>query len=116
MAKGKRTGKSIKSYYKNYANALKWNENAEETLKRHIKKQPNDNTAKQALKRLNSGAKKYTRDRKSDGHICKSAPSIALRLARSDDRLTIIDQLVNMGYKYRGRNKTTTRKGKRRVR
>ena len=117
MAKGKRTGKSIKAYYKNYIHGLKWEEHATITLKRHIKNQPNDNTAIQALKRLSAGNKKYTRDRKSDGHICKVAPPIALKTARGDNRLTIIQQMENIGFKYRGRrNHKTTRQSMARVR
>jgi len=110
--KGKRTGKAFKAYYKNYD----WDFNVAQRLERHIKNQPEDEVAKQALNRLKSGKKKYTRNRKSDGHICKVAPSIAITTSRGDDRPTIIDQMVNIGFKYRGRNKKTTRQGKSRVR
>ena len=116
MSKGKRNGKSIKSYYKIYK-AGKWEENAEVALTRHIKLQPNDEVAIQALKRLSSGKKKYTRDRKSDGHACKVAPSIALRTSRGDNRRTVIQQMENIGFKYRGRrNKKPTRQRVARVR
>lgn len=103
--KGKRTGKSIKTYYKLYD----YEKNLEKRLKRHINNQPTDKTAIQALRRLDSGKKKYVRDRLSNGHICKVAPSIAIRTARGDNRLTIIQQMENIGFKYRGRryNKTT---------
>ena len=115
--KGFRSGVSIKAYYKNYMNGLKWAENAENTLKRHIKKQPNDKTAAEALNRVERSKKKYCRNRKSEGHICKVAPSIAIRTPRGDDRPTIIEQMENIGFKYRGRrNKKTFRQGMARVR
>jgi hypothetical protein len=115
--KGFRSGVSIKSYYKNYANGMKWESNAERRLERHIKRQPDDVVAKQALKRLISRTKKYCRNRKSDGHICVDRPYISLVTARGDDRLTIIEQMENIGFKYRGRrNKRTTRPSMARVR
>ena len=116
MAKGKRMGKSIKTYYKNYSLG-KWEENATTKLEKHIAKQPDDTVAKEALKRLTAGKKKYTRNRKSEGHVCKDAPSIALKTSRGDDRLTIIQQMEHIGFKYRGRrNKKTFRQGMARVR
>jgi hypothetical protein len=101
--KGFRSGVSIKAYYKNYANGMKWDENTKQRLERHIKKYPNDDTAIQALKRLKAGKKKYSRNRKSDGHVCKVAPSLAITTSRGDSRLTVIDQMENIGFKYRGR-------------
>lgn len=114
--KGYRSGAAYKTYYKLYKMG-KWEENAEKTLKRHIKRQPNDVVAKEALNRLDRGKKRYTRDRMSDGHICRDAPSIALKTSRGDDRETVIQQMENIGFKYRGRrNKKTARQGARRVR
>lgn len=113
MAKGKRTGSAFKSYYKTYD----WHTNTTKRLASHIEKHPNDETAKQALNRLSSGGKTYSRNRKSDGHVCKVAPSIAIATSRGDDRLTIIDQMENIGFKYRGRRyKKTSRQGMARVR
>jgi len=114
--KGFRSGSAYKTYYKLYKLG-KWESNAEKALKRHIKAQPNDKAAIEALNRLDRNRKKYTRDRQSDGHICKVAPSIALRTSRGDDRLTVIQQMENIGFKYRGRrNKKTTRQSVARVR
>lgn len=115
--KGFRSGVSIKSYYKNYLNGMKWEENAEKRLERHVKRQPNDESAVQALKRISTRKKKYSRNRKSDGHICRVEPSIAIKTARGDDRLTIIEQMENIGFKYRGRrNQKTFRPSMARVR
>ena len=99
--KGFRSGACYKNYYKLYD----WGKNTEHMLKRHIKANPNDETAKQALNRLDAGKKKYTRNRKSDGHICKAHPDLVTGIALGDDRLTIIEQMVNIGFKYRGRHK-----------
>jgi len=114
--KGFRSGASYKTYYKLYSLG-KWESNAEKALKRHIKKQPEDKTAIQALNRLDRGKKKYCRDRLSDGHSCKVSPSIALATARGDDRETVIQQMEKIGFNYRGRrNKKTTRQSVARVR
>jgi len=111
--KGFRSGASYKGQYKLYD----YEKNLEKRLKRHIKNQPNDSAAIQALKRLDAGKKKYVRDRLSDGHICKVAPSIALKTNRGDDRLTVIQQMETIGFKYRGRrNYKTTRQSVGRVR
>ena len=45
--KGFRSGACYKNYYKLYD----WGKNTEHMLKRHIKANPNDETAKQALNR-----------------------------------------------------------------
>lgn len=111
--KGYRSGMAYKSYYKLYD----YEKNLEKRLKRHINHQPNDIVAIQALKRLDTGKKKYVRDRKSAGHICKVAPNIAIKTERGDSRLTIIQQMEIIGFKYRGRrNYKTTRQGMARVR
>ena len=114
--RGFRSGVSIKAYYKNYANGMKWEENAERRLERHIKRQPNDTAAIQALKRLNKRAKKYTRNRLSNGHICRNDPYVRLLTARGDDRLTLAQQLQKLGFKNRGRYKKTSRQSNKRVR
>ena len=111
--KGFRSGVSYKSYYKLYD----WDKNTERMLKRHIKANPNDETAKQALNRLDRMKKKYTRDRLSNGHICKAHPDLVTSIAAGDDRLSIVQQMENIGHKYRGRrNNKTTRQGMGRVR
>jgi len=114
--KGFRSGVSYKNYYKLYKMG-KWEENAEKTLKKHISINPNDEAAKQALNRLDRGKKKYTRNRLSNGHICKAHPDLVTGIATGDNRLTIIEQMENMGFKYRGRrNYKTTRQSMARVR
>jgi len=114
--RGFRSGTSIKNYYKVYKLG-KWEENAAKALKRHIKNQPNDTAAINALSRLDAGKKHYVRNRKSNGNICKVLANIAIKTSRGDNNKTIIQQMEDIGFKYRGRhNKRTTRQSMGRVR
>jgi hypothetical protein len=67
VAKKQRAGNSYKSQYASYKASSKQAVNKKRKLKAHLKKHPEDNCAKSALSKPIS----YTRNRKSNGHICK---------------------------------------------
>lgn len=114
--KGYRSGASYKAQYKIYAMGS-WKKNATRKLEKHIRNFPNDDTAKEALKRLNAGKKVYSRNRKSDGHICKTTKYVILPYENKTTCPTFRQQMEKLGFKSRGRtHKKSTRQSVGRVR
>lgn len=98
MAKKARVGNSFKQQYSNYKVKSSWNKNAIKNLERHIKKYPEDEVAKEALKNRNENKTPYSRNRKSYGHICKVQKYIKFNLVKGLVPLSAEEQMLALGF------------------
>ena len=94
MKKGIRSGNAHKEGYKTYANSNIWLKNKIKRLERRVLKNEGDIGAAEALARVNKGDWNYSRNRKSNGHICKNDPGkfIQPKLPK-----LVVDQFYELG-------------------
>ena len=94
MKTGIRAGNAHKTGYKTYANSNVWLKNKIKRLERRVLKNENDTGAVDALKRVEDGNWKYSRNRKSRGHICKNDQG---KFIQPKLPTLVVDQFYNLG-------------------
>jgi len=95
MAKKSRAGKSYKEQYSAYKVTDRWRTNMLKTLEKHVKNNPNDIVAHNALSMAPS--REYSRNRRSMGHVCKAYSYVLIPGKIPEKRKTIYQQFVDLG-------------------
>lgn len=97
MASKARSGNSYKTQYKAYIGNNSWFKNKKKRLEKRIRKNPLDIGAVNALKLLEAGTFKYSRNRKSAGKICK-VDQFDVSMYKDKEPLPVVsDQLIGLG-------------------
>lgn len=94
MASRSRSGNSYKTQYKAYLQKDSWKKNKIKRLERRVLKNENDIGAVQALERIEKGEYNYSRNRKSNGHICKNDQGA---FVQPNLPKLVVDQLYDIG-------------------
>jgi hypothetical protein len=114
MASKARSGNSYKTQYKAYIGNNTWYKNKKKRLEKRIRINPEDIGAVHALKLLEDGKLKYSRNRKSAGKTCK-IDSFNVSMYKAEPVETTGQQLVDMGLLNEQKYSKFIGQGKRRV-